>query len=209
MKQVTINHLGEFYWPDQDRKCLEHLQTYWKDAGKALKYCKGFNVCIQAGGNVGVWPRYLKDKFKTVYTFEPNPENFKYLNMNVPDENVIKLQAALGDRNGLVKTTLTDKEVNNIGAYQLEDGGITPTFTVDQLMLGGLDLLILDIEGYELFAVKGAINTILAYSPVIHLEDKGLSTKYGVEQGGVLDYLSQFGYSVIESFNRDFICVKQ
>lgn len=164
---------------------------------------------VQAGGNVGVWPRYLKEKFKTVYTFEPNPENFKYLCMNCPEYEIIKLNAALGERNQLIHTTLTEKETNNIGAYQVGRGGFIPTFTIDQLNLESCDLIILDIEGYELRAIVGAEQTIDRFSPVIHLEDKGLSERYGVAKGDVLNHLKLKGYEVAESFNRDFICTRR
>lgn len=209
MKRVNIGPLGEFYWPNQDVKCLDHLRQYWVDAGKALKYCKQFDTVVQAGGNVGVWPRYLAGKFKTVYTFEPNRENFKYLCMNCPEDNIISLNAALGEVNGLVSTYLTEKERNNIGAYQVDRGGVIPTFTIDQLNLVSCDLIILDIEGYELRAIVGAEATIDRFSPVIHLEDKGLSERYGASKGDVINHLKLKGYEVAETFNRDFVCVKR
>jgi FkbM family methyltransferase len=206
MRKLNISELGDFFWPAQDTKCFDHLSVLWTDVKRSFPYVKDFTACIQAGGNVGVWPRYLSRHFKTVYTFEPNCENFFYLSQNVPELSVVKLNAALGARGGLVQTTLSAREAANIGAYQVEDGGIVPTFTIDQLVLPACGLIALDIEGYELFALQGGIETIKRCKPIIHLEDKGLSNKYGVEKGEAIDFLATLGYEVVESFNRDFIC---
>lgn len=205
MRQVTIGDLGEFYWPANDSACLDHLQARYTDALTPLPFVKRFDVCIQAGGNVGVWPRLLATKFHTVYTFEPDPVNFNYLALNVPALNVVKLNAALGSGNRLITTVLPDHETDNIGAYQVEAGGYVPTFEIDQLALEACDLIILDIEGSELDAIHGGMDTIDRFKPVIHLEDKGLSEKYGHKKGAVIAYLESHGYKVVKTIARDFI----
>lgn len=173
------------------------------DLEAALKYCGKMDVALQAGGNCGVFPRYLAKKFKFVYTFEPESENFHCLVNNALSINIIKFQAALGDKNtspmGLMYMP------KNCGGYHLQNAGTIPVIAVDSLLLPACDLLQLDIEGYELFALKGAEETIKKYSPVIMIEHKKHAARYGANPGDVLSYLRDIGYQEKERVRRDII----
>lgn len=161
------------------------------------------NVCIQAGGNVGVWPKAFAKEFKTVYTFEPDPTNFRCLNLNVLEDNVIKIQGILGNDYGPVSLI---KFVENCGAHYVgtEKGNI-PTFRIDDLNLNECDLIQLDIEGFEHIALRRAVYTIERFHPVIVVEDKGLSVKYGTEKGTIESMLIKMKYKVHTRTHRDII----
>lgn len=165
-------------------------------------------VCVQAGGNCGVWPWHLATKFEFVYTFEPDHCNFVALAFNLRGRlNVVKMQAALGDIAGvMVNTMLPAHEQDNCGATCVEHGGIVPVIRIDDLKLPALDLLYLDIEGFELPALKGAMQTITKFRPVIAIEDKGLSERYGVKQGEAVEWIcGTFEYKVLKRVKRDVI----
>lgn len=163
---------------------------------KAITLCAETKVCIQAGGNVGVWASYLSERFDVVYTFEPDCENFDCLSLNLQGiHNIVKFQAALGDTKGCVEMT-GDK--NNCGAYQAVLGGIVPIIRIDDLGIDP-DLIVLDIEGMETEAFMGAMETIERCKPVIMFEDKGLSRPVG-EVEKLLK-----GYEVREKVHRDVI----
>ena len=74
-----MKKINGFYWPDHDRDCHPVVPNQLSDLDYALNYTKQNKVCIQAGGNVGVWPKKLSTIFDVVYTFEPDPENFNCL----------------------------------------------------------------------------------------------------------------------------------
>ena len=59
------------------------------------------------------------------------------------------------------------------------------------------DALVLDIEGHELFAIRGAARTIERFSPAVLFEDNGRCRKYGVALDGVQQWLSQRGYAEV------------
>lgn len=81
-----------------------------------------------------------------------------------------------------------------------------PVLRIDDFETDGLGLVYLDIEGFELNALMGATETIRKYRPVIALEDKGLSEKYGTPKGAVEEWLaSQFDYVVLKRVHRDVI----
>ena len=194
-------------FPPRDIDCRAVVPFQIGDVKHALKHVIDFDICIQAGGNVGYWPLYLSDIFKKVYTFEPDQQNYDCFLENVDVPNVFIEQKALGHIDG-VRGSL-DGDLRNCGAYQIvEDGDDFEMTTVDALSLPSCGFLCLDIEGYELHALVGARDTIVEFSPVIMLEDKGLSDRYGSKKGDVEIYLEQFGYEVVHRIHRDVILVK-
>jgi hypothetical protein len=99
---------------------------------------------------------------------------------------------------------------DNFGGFRCLEGGHIPILRVDDLALPHCDLMMLDLEGYELFALKGALNTITRCKPVIVMEDKGCSKVFGYEKGRVEQWLAQnAGYKTLKRFHggRDVVCV--
>lgn len=189
--------------PIDDVECCEVVFTRVTDLNEAFRYCRKFDVAVQAGGNFGYWPMKLSEKFSTVYTFEPDPVNFSCMCRNIGDiQNIIKIQAGLGAMNKCVELK---RQARNAGAHYVRGTGVLPIFKIDDLMLRSCDLIVLDIEGMELDALMGGKHTIDAYRPAIHIEDKGLSERYGVRQGEAEEWLKQFGYTVKARPHRDVI----
>ncbi|MGI9506782.1 MAG: FkbM family methyltransferase [Geminicoccaceae bacterium] len=190
-------------WPERDIHCRQVVFNTIGDMEKALQHCGDRQICVQAGGNAGVWPRWLGERFETVYTFEPDAENFRCLVQNVPD-NVVCIQAALGNHRGTVGL---HREPDNCGAYYVAGAGAIPTLRIDDLGLPACDLIVLDIEGLEAEALAGAVETIGRFRPVLQYEDKGLSVKYGTPKGQIEQIYENFGYRVLARPHRDVILV--
>lgn len=188
-------------FPETDIECRLVVPFQAGDAENAYPYIKKFDCVIQAGGNVGVWPIKLIEDFKEVYTFEPDAENYDCLIENIGDLNINHRRAALGEVAG---TGSLEGRKTNCGAYQTIDGDDFDIITIDSLKLKP-DFICLDIEGFEIFALKGAVKTIEKYKPVIMIEDKGLSERYGYNKGDCGEFLKGFGYREVCSVNRDVI----
>lgn len=203
-----INRQGYFF-PDHDKDCHKVILNQSSDIQNVLKYVENFDSCIQAGGNVGIWPKILSGYFKDVYTFEPDDENYDCLLVNINGiDNIHANQCALSDKHESVIVKSPDEaHKNNCGAYQIfqSDEGIE-SMCIDDLNLSP-GLIYLDIEGYELKALKGALETIQRSKPIISFEDKKLPIMYGKEVGDVEKWLENFGYKVAERIHRDVICV--
>lgn len=191
-----------FVWPYEDIHCAAVVFQTLADLDIAIGHCKERRTAIQAGGNCGVWPTHLAKHFTDVVTFEPDPVNYACLRQNVPP-NVLALNAALGDRVARVNLSRLD---HNCGAHFVDGYGEISMVRLDDQNINTVDLIALDIEGYELLALRGAQLLIEQYHPVIMIEDKGLSLKYGFRQGAVVDWLCrEFGYEVVERVNRDVV----
>lgn len=188
-------------WPADDRHAREAILRTFRDVDRAIKHVRDFTACIQAGGNVGVWPLYLSERFESVYTFEPDPINFSCMALNAAHPGIVMFNAAVGDEHKLVRTELPKWESRNCGALVVREGGVIPTLRIDDLALTSCGLICLDVEGSEFQAIKGALNTIRAFHPVLMFEDKGL----GVKQGFLSDFLAGHDYRQVDSVNNDRI----
>lgn len=208
MTRKTINLWGhDFLVPAGDVECHSVIKDQVPDVNVGLKYCTQTNVCLQAGGNMGLWPYYLSGKFKTVYTFEPHPENFDCMVENLKGiENIKSFKSGLSDRPARVGIHGSQR---NAGAYQLDGEGEIETITIDSLGLDGLDFLCLDIEGMEYHALVGGTETIDRFAPVVMIEDKGLSNRYGIEKGRCGELLATLGYVEVAAVHRDIVYVRK
>ncbi len=206
----------EFKWPDRDESLAGDIPTLRDVDRHVLPHLDADrrSVVVQAGGAVGVWPKRFAQIFDVVYTFEPYPESFHCLCVNCPELNVFKFNAALGESPGWAHMgfpehaarSRTGKE--NIGGYRILQEGDVPVMTIDSFKWLQIDLLYLDLEGYELFALRGALSTIRRCKPVIVLEDKaGCCQQFGYKVGDVEKLLHGDGYYTVERFHggRDVI----
>ena len=65
---------------------------------------------------------------------------------------------------------------------------------LDELKIADVDLIALDLEGYELHALKGAEQTIKRCGPMIQCEVRGDEEKYGYTERDVHGFLGGLGY---------------
>ena len=203
------------YWPPElkllwaagDKKLHGDLPTVQHLDEHVFPLVPEKGVAVQAGGAMGVWAKRMSQVFQDVYTFEPNPQSFYCTSFNNPEENVHAYNAALGNERKMIKVGTPGNEIN-YGANRVVGDGPVPTLRVDDLGLNRCDLLMLDIEGFELFALQGAFETIKAHGPLIVLEDKGCSRDFGYQKGKVEMYLkNKQGYETHSRFHggRDVI----
>ena len=201
----TIREVDGLYWPATDSETRVSVLMTLGDLHKYVELCSNRKVVVQAGGNVGVWPKELSKHFERVYTFEPDPINWECFQKNVREPNVIAQHAALGSKPGFVSI---EHDAFNCGASQVCDGSDVPVVTIDSLKLPACDLLQLDIEGYEFEALKGAERTIKKHSPVIVLEQKGLGDRYGTTDEETTEWLGNLGYKRVHAIHRDVVYMR-
>ena len=201
------------YWPGYSFLWVREDRGLWECRGDLISLdklifplVKEKRVAIQAGGAMGMFPKRMAQVFDVVYTFEPTTESFNCLAFNCPEANVIPFHAALGKEPGFVRSGTAKNEEGNLGANCIVGEGLVPTILIDNLGFDVCDLLMLDIEGYELFALQGAIETIRRCHPVIVLEDKGCSdwNNFGYQRGVVAKYLEEeAGYTAHSRIHGD------
>lgn len=162
-------------------------------------------TAVTAGGCVGVFPKYLAPLFGRVITFEPDHDNFACFAANLEDTtNVIKIQAALGFQRASVRTAKVNKwGRTHEGVTHLDGEGIIPTLRVDDLGLNDVDFLLLDTEGHELEALRGASKTITDCRPVIMCEINKNAKLNGWELRDAEALLDGYAYDLAEVIGAD------
>lgn len=168
-------------------------------------------VAVQAGGNLGIWPKRLAQSFATVYTFEPASDLFALLQRNAPEPNIVKFQAALGERHELVRVERLRRDGKPRPAHEglthITGPGVIPTLLVDDLNLPVCDLLLLDLEGWELYALRGARATLWRCRPVVCVEVNDHIREVGLTPEHVRDFLTAFDYRQVRRFVADDVWV--
>ncbi len=171
------------------------------DCNKISAHCKKHKVVVQAGSHYGHYPERLAKLFDRVITFEADSDNFNQWKLN--STNIERYSAALGEKIGSVGI---ETVFGHDGQSHIKPDGEIPMVTIDSLNLDDCDLIYLDIEGYEINALKGALNTINKYSPVIAIERKKLirNNGYGLVTD-VPDFFNAIGYAQIAKYNLDAV----
>jgi FkbM family methyltransferase len=197
---------GVWLWPSEDEGCWRMLNkpSYIDTPKKIASLVKEKKLIIQAGGNCGFYIKQYAEDFQTVLTFEPDSRNFFCLSYNVPEKNVFKFQACLGNENkslGLILGKSGDNLLN-VGGFKPIENGIIPQITIDSL---GLDpsVIQLDVEGFEPFVLLGARTTIERSKPLIVLEeiaDRG--ENYGWPLEKIKELLDSMGYERFEQVSK-------
>lgn len=192
------------WWPRDDAWCHTVIHKELPDLDRATGFARGRDVAVQAGGNVGVWAAHLAKSFNRVITAEPDAANYECLKRNVPS-NVEHIRAAYGATIGRIGLEQVE---GNAGAHYAKAEGEILRLTIDGYNLSACDLIILDVEGYEPFALRGAEKTIRKYKPVIMFEEKGLSKQYfGIARGTAEQWVLRLGlgYRVVDRVRADVI----
>jgi FkbM family methyltransferase len=150
------------------------------------------DVVVDAGANIGIYSQFLArcvGAAGIVHSFEPSPENFKRLQSATRKfANVRLSQAALGECSGRSSLYLSDKLNVDHRTYATEEDSrrIVPIdiIALDDYFKPGqrVHLIKMDIQGYELHALRGASRVLADNSDVKLLVE---FWPYGLKQAGV------------------------
>ena len=174
MRECGIEGVDQLLWVTADSggygdRTDGPLFDWIQDSEHFMSHVKGFDTVIQAGGNCGMYPRFYRNYFNNVYTFEPDDLNYYCLDQNCQGEGFHKFKGGLG--NTTEKFAIRKPNDTNVGMHYIVDTpGKVQMYRIDDLELEQCDLIHLDIEGYESKALAGGLKTIEKFKPVIVTE---------------------------------------
>jgi FkbM family methyltransferase len=166
------------------------------------------NVVVDAGANIGIYSQFLATCVGlngAVHSFEPSPDNFKRLSLALKDfSNVCANQLSVSDRTE--ESVLYVSEALNVDHRTYPTEGeprrrisIRSTRLDDYFKPGErVDLIKMDIQGYELHALRGA-QRVLDENPRIKLLLE--FWPYGLKQAGAspeafVSFLQERNFSI-------------
>lgn len=199
-------------WPVGDSDLKAIIFKRLPDLTEAVSYCRAKRTAIQAGAAMGVWAHALATQhgFNRVVAFESNRALRPFLDFNLRDTPGVETHSlGLSDDCG---PAVTVTRLGNIGATWMKpvaDGDCYMS-TLDAMISKDepVDLIQLDVEGYEYKALLGAKRLISLHRPVCMIEETGLGTRYfGEAPDAAQRLLEGWGYQLVKKVHRDLILV--
>lgn len=210
-------------WMNKAGELVDGRGTYQiKKLRAALGYVKQFRVALDVGAHCGLWTLQLVKRFGVVHAFEPvsahrecfeanlrgdmTPMSVTEANASAATIKGARLHAcALGDHEDRIKITTAP---TSSGDSRVDGAGDVPMHTLDSFALQDVDFIKIDCEGYELFVVRGAEETIKRCRPTMIVEQKGHGMQfYGFRKEEAVELLESWGMKRVANMAGDIIMV--
>ena len=171
--------------PFTQNKCLK----------KFLDYCdsqsKKFNTVIDVGAWCGTWAKAMEPYAKKIIAFEPDSIHFECLQRNCTI-NCVPRKQAVGSENKFI--SLTEDDFTQ--AKRVKEKGHISMVTLDEMEYENIDMIKIDVEGYEMEVLKGAQNT-LQKARYLMIELNNNTKKYDSSNIEVEKFISAQGFKLL------------
>ena len=158
--------------------------TSWNSKGRqvVMNMIESKKAVIDIGAHVGITTvHWLDNGFTHVHAFEINPSHFECLAENTAEYNnrVTLYPYGCSFEEKTVKAGY--RTFKNSGSFQMLDEGTAAKFPPESIFevsvkrldthtFDNISLIKIDVEGWELEVMKGAVNTIKQHRPVLFVE---------------------------------------
>lgn len=198
---------------------------FWEESRYSLyDLMKEGQTIFDIGTNVGdvaLHAAKLVGEMGEIHCFEPDPRNYIRLDINLrlnKFTNIVSNQVGLGHEAGSFKIEVVESGnlgMNRIVSNELDhkDYRLVEIITLDSYVLEtnmeNIDLVKIDVEGFEYNVLKGSVNVVEKYHPVffIELDNNNLLGQEGSARQLIL-FLEKHGYDIIHAENHQPITSK-
>lgn len=196
---MKIEKVNDFWVPSND----VHIEqwkagapfTQNKCLNKFIKYCesqtKKMKTVIDVGAWCGTWAKAIEPFAKKVIAFEPDKTHFECLQRNCTINCTPRMEA-VGSQ--LQEVSLT--EDNFTQAKRVNEKGNIRMITLDHMAYEDVDMIKIDVEGYELEVLKGATKTLESVKYLM-IELNNNTKKYGSSNVMVEKFIGDLGFKVL------------
>lgn len=173
----------------------------------ALPHVGGRGHAVDVGAHVGLWSRVMAIAFEKVTAFEPLAEHVACFERNVQAPHVTLHPVALAERAGELR--FAADAVNSGNAAVSDSGEAVTALTLDSFRLKGIDLIKIDVEGFEVPVISGGEKTLKREKPAVIVEQKpnGSAERYGRGTTDAVELLRSWGAEVVWEIGGDFLLV--
>ena len=196
---MKIEKVNDFWVPSND----VHIEQ-WKSGApftqnkclnKFIKYCesqtKKMKTVIDVGAWCGTWAKAIEPFAKKVIAFEPDKTHFECLQRNCTINCTPRMEAVGAQ---LQEVSLT--EDNFTQAKRVNEKGNIRMITLDHMAYEDVDMIKIDVEGYEMEVLKGATKTLESVKYLM-IELNNNTKKYGSNNIEVEKYIVSLGFKVL------------
>jgi FkbM family methyltransferase len=184
-----------------------------------LKHINAGDVVIDAGGFVGDHTIAYAQKVGTsghVHAFEPSADSFECLVYNLYNYlsvNTSVYNKGLGSEPKKVDMIMVE---GNEGMNYMASGDSVEIVTLDGMSLDRVNFIKIDVEGYELEILKGAIETIKKHKPKMLIEINQMALeRMNLKREDIFQFLDEHGYTYaniypnqsLTEYQLDILCL--
>lgn len=191
-QEILIENQVYEFSGESDDYYFNNLTSFYLDNSKLEEYLSfgqvNNRICLDIGANIGLTAILMShyNKQGKVYAFEPSPINLQHLHNNIKVNNIKNtsvLESAVGNVNGFTNFNLPVIGAHStVNREKLKDQNYakvqisTLDKWVDAQNIDQIDLIKIDVEGFEPQVLKGAIQTIIKHKPNIWMEFNSITT---------------------------------
>ena len=139
----------------------------------------------------GTWAKAMEPFAKKIIAFEPDKTHFECLTKNCTI-NCDPRREAVGSQEKLIGLTNDDFTQSK----RIAGDGDIRMVTIDSLEYQNVDMIKIDVEGYEMEVLKGAEKT-LEQNKFVMIELNSNTNKYGSSNQECVNFLKQKGYKLL------------
>ena len=196
---MKIEKVNDFWVPSND----VHIEQ-WKSGSpftqnkclnKFIKYCesqtKKMKTVIDVGAWCGTWAKAIEPFARKVIAFEPDKTHFECLQRNCTINCTPRMEAVGAQ---LQDVSLT--EDNFTQAKRVNEKGNIRMITLDHMAYEDVDMIKIDVEGYEMEVLKGATKTLESVKYLM-IELNNNTKKYGSNNVEVEKHIVSLGFKVL------------
>ena len=196
---MKIEKVNGFWVPSNDI----HIEQ-WKSGqpftqnkclNKFIKHCevqtKKMKTVIDVGAWCGTWSKAMEPYAKKIIAFEPDKTHFECLQKNCTI-NCDPIMEAIGSE--VKEVSLTEDDFTQ--AKRIDKQGDIRMTTLDYFEYQDVDMIKIDVEGYEMEVLKGATKT-LENVKYLMIELNNNTKKYGSSNIEVEKHIGALGFKVL------------
>ncbi len=205
----------------ESTQCMYYFSAPYLPLCSLFKSAKEKNkngVFVDIGANVGFYSLLAALFFDRVYAFEPTPSTYKRLMGNISDSeksNIVPYSYALSDQNGTMKlyenpTNLGGNSFNGFSEEFKKKSLRSEWFSYDvpvkkyddvvkESRIEQIDLIKIDVEGHESQVLKGSLESIEKFKPLLFIETTNLD-----QYKSIVEVLPQ-EYQAFDPHNKTLI----
>tara|TARA_Y100000592_G_scaffold99831_1_gene177397 strand:- start:1965 stop:2624 length:660 start_codon:yes stop_codon:yes gene_type:complete len=182
-----------------DVKVFSEILRYTNDQPK--------RVMVDVGANIGRWAKYFQKEYHQIFCFEPAHYNIECLKKNTEhDTNIYVRTYGLGESRHKASLSVAVKDHLGSTMAKPDPKGEIDIQRLDDQNLPDLDLLKIDVEGFETEVLRGGENIIKEKKPLIAIERHAFNYNLlGKTKKESHLYLQSLGYEMMFKLTRDCI----
>ncbi len=182
-QESEISIHGQNYTVVSDDQYMSHMHGVFEPDTARILASMATGTVLDIGANIGLTTLLHSRLANTVHAFEPSPSTFAFLKENVDRAgipNAILHNVGLGEQPGNFELTFAPQ--NRSGAFVSDQTQASTGHTIEQIQIdtldrrvdvhsiGKVDMIKIDVEGFELHVLRGGRNTLARDRPAVVLE---------------------------------------